>query len=282
MTSTGDKVVILGGRGMLGSDIANECKVRGVSFVALDLPEFDITNEQHLRAAVKDAAVIINCAAYTNVDKAETETGLAFRVNAEAVGQLGILARKSGPWVLHISTDFVFDGNNDKPYVETDMSNPINAYGMSKLAGEKLLTESRCRHCIIRLEWTYGRHGDNFVAKLVNRAKEQKQVKVVDDQVGSPTATTEAAKAICDLLPQRPQGRFHFAADGYTSRFNMAKFIFDKLKMPVEVIACKTADFAGPAKRPLNSRFNCSKIRRLLDRSITRWQVPLEDFLRQL
>ena len=282
MTSTGDKVVILGGRGMLGSDIADECKKHDVNFTALDLPEFDITNEQQLRAVIKDAAVIINCAAYTNVDKAETETEAAFLVNAEAVGLLGVLARKNDAWVVHISTDFVFDGASKRPYIETDIPNPINAYGMSKLAGEKLLIESRCQHCIIRLEWTYGKHGDNFVTKLVKRAKEQKQLKVVDDQVGSPTATTEAAKMICELILKRPLGLYHFAADGYTSRFDMAKFIFDKLKCPVEVIACKTADFASPAKRPLNSRFNCAKIRRLLDKSIVHWQRALEEFLTQL
>jgi len=282
MTSTGDKVVILGGRGMLGSDIADECKKHDVNFTALDLPEFDITNEQQLRAVIKDAAVIINCAAYTNVDKAETETEAAFLVNAEAVGLLGVLARKNDAWVLHISTDFVFDGALKRPYIETDIPNPINAYGMSKLAGEKLLIESRCRRCIIRLEWTYGKHGDNFVTKLVKRAKEQKQLKVVDDQVGSPTATTEAAKMICEFISKRPLGLYHFAADGYTNRFDMAKFIFDKLKCPVEVIACKTADFASPAKRPLNSRFNCAKIRRLLDKSIVHWQRALEEFLTQL
>ncbi len=107
-------------------------------------------------------------------------------------------------------------------------------------------------------------------------------MKVVDDQVGSPTTTTEAAKMICELISKRPLGLYHFAADGYTSRFDMAKFIFDKLKCPVEVIACKTADFASPAKRPLNSRFNCAKIRRLLDKSIVHWQRALEEFLTQL
>ena len=136
---------------------------------------------------------MINCAAYTNVDGAESQKELAHRVNGEAVGQLGRLAAERGKWVLHFSTDFVFDGELDRPYAETDAPNPINEYGRSKLAGERLLAQSGCSHCIVRLEWTYGTHGNNFVTKIIERARASGQLKVVDDQVGSPTATTEVA-----------------------------------------------------------------------------------------
>ena len=248
----------------------------------LDLPEFDITNENHLANALKDADAVINCAAYTNVEKAESESELAYKVNGEAVGNLSLAAKKAGVWVLHISTDFVFDGTSNKPYVETDTPNPINVYGKSKLAGEKLLVESRCQYCIMRVEWTYGSAGDNFVAKLIKRAKADGRLKVVDDQIGSPTATAEIAKVICKLLPKKPDGLFHFASAGYVSRFEMAKFIFDKLNTSVDLSSCKTADFPTAAARPLNSRFNCSKIESLLDEPIAPWQVPLERFLEKL
>ncbi len=191
---------------------------------------------------------------------------------------MGNIAKKAGSWVLHIGTDFVFDGRLDRPYVETDEPNPINEYGRTKLAGERLLAESGCRHCIIRVQWTYGSAGNNFVKKLVSRAKSG-GVKVVDDQTGSPTATTEVAKVICEILPGRPEGIYHFAGSGYVSRFGMAKFIFDKLLMDVELSPCKSSDFAAPAQRPLNSRFDCSRIRRLLNRDIEPWQGPLERFL---
>jgi dTDP-4-dehydrorhamnose reductase len=276
-----ERVVILGGRGMLGSDLAFACQ-KSFDTIVLDLPDFDITNYQQLEQVVRDAALVVNCAAYTDVDGAETETELAYRVNAEAVGRLGALAKEAGVWVLHVSTDFVFDGKSDRPYVETDAPNPINTYGKSKLAGEQLLVESRCRHCIIRVEWTYGLHGSNFVTKLIQRAKDIKVLKVVDDQIGSPTATAEAAKIICKLLPIRPEGLFHFAGDGYVSRLQMAKFIFDKLKVDVRLSPCKTGDYVSPAARPLNSRFDCSKIKVLLDEPIAPWQGPLERFLRQL
>ena len=139
--------------------------------VVLDLPEFDITNAQQLKTAVAPAETIINCAAYTNVDKAESEPDLAYSVNAESVGHMGRLAADSGANVVHISTDFVFDGKTDRPYTETDLTNPINAYGKTKLAGERLLAQSGCRFCIIRLEWTYGLGGTNFVKKLIERAR---------------------------------------------------------------------------------------------------------------
>ena len=273
-----EKIAILGGKGMLGSDLAIACP----QAVVLDLPDFDITNQKHLDDALKDVDAVINCAAYTNVERAESEAELAYKINAEAVGMLGFAAQKTGVWVLHISTDFVFDGKSEKPYVETDTPNPISIYGASKLAGEKLLVESRCRNCIMRVEWTYGSAGDNFVAKLIKRAKAGGKLKVVDDQVGSPTATVEAAKAICSLLKKKPEGLFHFASAGYVSRFEMAKFIFDKLDMPVDLSSCKTADFPTAAARPLNSCFDCSKIKALLDEPIEPWQVPLERFLENL
>jgi dTDP-4-dehydrorhamnose reductase len=277
-----DRVAILGGKGMLGSDLALACQQHQLITTVLDLPEFDITNEKHLTNALKDFDAVINCAAYTNVEKAESEAELAYKVNAEAVGKLGLAAKEASVWVLHISTDFVFDGKSTRPYIETDPPNPINVYGASKLAGEELLVESRCRHCIMRIEWTYGSAGDNFVAKMIKRAKTGERLKVVDDQIGSPTATTEVAKVICTLLPKRPEGLLHFASAGYVSRFEMAKFIFDKLNMSVDLSSCKTADFPTAAARPLNSRFDCSKIEALLDEPIEPWQVPLERFLERL
>jgi dTDP-4-dehydrorhamnose reductase len=282
MNDSPDKVIILGGKGMLGADVAAEFKNRNINYEIFDLPEFDITNERQLLSVIHKAKTIVNCAAYTDVEKAESERDLAYRVNAEAVGQLGTFAKKAGAYVIHISTDFVFDGTSDRTYVETDPPNPINSYGASKLAGERLLLESSCENCIIRVEWTYGLNGNNFVKKLIALAKKNGQLKVVDDQIGSPTATTEIAKVICELLDKRSEGLFHFANAGYASRFDMAKFVFEKLNMPVALANCKSGDFPSAAKRPLNSCFNCGKIEALLGRPIDPWQKPLEKFLKQL
>lgn len=275
-------IAILGGRGMLGTDMSIACQSLSLPFQVFDLPEFDITNTENLDAVIRTTDTIINCAAYTNVDKAESDFNRAYEINALAVGNLGTMAKREKKFVCHISTDFVFDGKLDAPYMETDTPNPINAYGKSKLAGEQFLEQTGCDYCIIRAQWTYGHAGNNFTKKLIERANKNKDIKVVDDQVGSPTATAELAKTICCLLHQRPHGCFHFAASGYVTRFEMAKFIFENLKVPVNLSRCKTADFPSPAKRPLNSRFNCEKIRAILEQPIENWQTPLKHFLEQL
>jgi len=275
-------IAILGGRGMLGSDLAQVCTEQQLNFQVFDLPEFDITNAEHVKGVVGRAGIIINCAAYTNVDRAETETDLAYQVNAEAVGRLGSLARDSGQWILHISTDFVFDGRLDRAYVETDVPNPLNYYGKTKLDGEQLLADSGCKYCIIRTEWTYGRAGNNFITKLIAQARQGKALRVVDDQIGAPTATIEIAKMICKLLPKRPQGTFHFAASGCASRFEVAQFIFEKLGISADLSSCSSSDYAAPAQRPLNSRLDCSKIQAVLGETIEHWQGPLDRFLRSL
>lgn len=267
---------------MLGTDLAVACAAKGFVVRTYDLPEFDITDIEQVREAVSAADAVLNCAAYTNVDGAETHAELAHRVNAEAVGNLGALARDSGKWVLHFSTDFVFDGTLDRPYCESDVPNPINEYGRSKLEGERFLDESRCSHCTVRIEWTYGVRGNHFVTKLAQRARSGQPLMVVDDQIGSPTATTEVAAAACRLLEARTEGLFHFAGAGYVNRFELARFILGKLRLEVDVRPCSSSDFSAPAARPMNSRFDCRRIQALLDDPIAPWQGPLERFLRQL
>jgi len=284
MATNDTRIAILGGRGMLGTDLARICEPQGFNVEVFDLKEsnFDITNSHQLKEAVDTAKTIINCAAYTDVNGAESEAELAYQVNAEAVGRLGAFVKEADAWLLHISTDFVFDGKLDRPYLETDTPNPINEYGKTKLAGEQLLAQTGCRHCIIRIEWTYGSAGNNFISKLIQRATTDKELKVVDDQIGSPTATTEVAKVICELLRIKPADLFHFASAGYVSRYEMAKFIIDKLSMDVTLSSCKTSDYVTAAERPLNSRFDCSKIQALIGEPVEPWQDPLERFLRQL
>ncbi|MDY0355384.1 MAG: dTDP-4-dehydrorhamnose reductase [Sedimentisphaerales bacterium] len=275
-------VAVLGGRGMLGTDLVAACAAGGFDVRSYDLPEFDVTDAEHLRGVVEASDAILNCAAYTDVDGAETHTTLAQRVNAEAVGRLGELAARYGRWVLHFSTDFVFDGTLDRPYAETDAPNPINEYGRSKLAGEERLAQSGCAHCLVRLEWTYGLHGNSFVTKTIERAVTERRLAVVEDQIGSPTPTTLVAEVTCKLLGQRTEGMFHLASAGYVSRFGMTQFVFERLGLDAEVTPCCSSDYLTPATRPLNSRFDCRKIEALLKAPLEPWQKGLECFLRQL
>ena len=276
-----ESVTIIGGRGMLGSDLQQEASSRGMAVKVYDMPEFDITDDLQLEKVVAESDVIVNCAAYTNVEKAESEPSLADQVNGYAVGRLGQIAKEANVPVLHISTDFVFDGTEDGSYTETDQTNPISAYGSSKLLGETLLAESGCQYCIVRVQWTYGENGVNFITKILEAAKVRESLKVVDDQIGSPTHTLEAAKAICDCLAMAdfPTGLFHFAAGGYVSRYDMTQYLFEKEGVDTPVHPCKTSDFKTAAQRPLNSRFNCEKIQTLLDRTILTWQQMLDNYL---
>lgn len=278
------KLTILGGRGMLGSDLQTVAQQRGMAVEVYDMPEFDITDDARLEAIVADSEVIVNCAAYTNVEKAESEPDLANQVNGYAVGRLGQLAKKSDTAVLHISTDFVFDGTQSTPYVETDTPKPLSVYGSSKLLGETLLTESGCRSCIIRVQWTYGQHGVNFITKILQAAKTRDSLQVVDDQVGSPTHTLQAAEIICDYLdrPDFPRGLYHLAAAGYVSRYEMTRFLFEKMGVQTPVHPCQTSDFKTAAQRPLSSRFNCEKLETLLGRKLLTWQEMLTRYLETL
>lgn len=278
------EIAIMGGNGMLGSDLADLAGNKGVTVKIYDLPDFDMTNETQLEEVVSKSKVIVNCAAYTNVEKAETDIELANQINGYAVGKLGEFCKKYNVPVIHISTDFVFDGEKEGAYVETDQPNPLSVYGSSKLLGEKLLFESDCECCVLRVQWTYGKNGVNFITKILAAADKLGQLKIVDDQIGCPTHTYEVAKVIFDLLniEMLPCGLYHVAARGSVSRYEMTNFIFSNLGIETKVVACKSSDFKTAAQRPLNSRFDCSKIENTIGRSLPEWQEMLKKYLETL
>jgi dTDP-4-dehydrorhamnose reductase len=228
---------------------------------------------------VRSAEVVINCTAYTNVDGAERERDLAYAINADAVGRLGQLAAQHDRYVLHVSTDFVFDGAKPAPYTEADPPRPLSVYGASKWAGEQQLAASGCRHAILRIQWTYGRHGVNFVTKIVQRARQQAELSVVTDQQGAPTHTADVAVTLRRVLDAKLTGTYLYAAAGYASRFEVACTIVAQLKLPVTVRPCTTADFPAPAQRPLNSRFDCTRIDQALGLVRRPWQDALTRYL---
>lgn len=275
-------IAILGGRGMLGSEFANFAESEGFSVSILDLPEFDITREKDIKEAVSSSKSIVNCAAFTNVDKAEMEKELCQSINCVAAGKLALAAKLADKHLFHISTDFVFGDNSNTPLDEDFPTCPLSFYGRSKLDGENLIVESGCRNTILRLEWTYGLHGNNFIKKIIELSKNKPLIKVVADQVGAPTHTLEVSRAILCLLKKSATGLFHFSAANFASRFEVAKFINEKLGLNTEIVPCSSEDFPAPAKRPKNSRFNCSKIDSLLDFKRQDWRIQLAKFLDEL
>ncbi len=264
---------------MLGSDLAERLQRSGCAVRVWDLPDWDITRPDDLERALAGAAVAVNCAAFTDVDQAEERPAVALAVNAAAVGGLGRLAARQGVFVVHVSTDYVFDGRSDQPYRETDAPAPINAYGRSKWQGELALGESGCEHAILRLEWSYGRRGTHFIAKLLESARRGGELKVVRDQFGAPTWTMDAARAVECLVRDHRRGVYHFANAGYASRYEVARFVAERLKLAVRIVPCASDDFPVRARRPANSRFDTAKIRAALDHPIRPWQEALAEFL---
>lgn len=273
------KIAVTGGRGMLGSDLVPCLEKAGYEVRALDLPEFDLANPDHIETKLAGADSVINCAAFTNVDKAEEMPGEAMRVNADAVGLLGKWAGKHDVYVINISTDFVFDGCSSRPYLETDEPKPLSVYGRSKFEGEKKLQQSGCFSAIMRVQWSYGKHGTNFIAKLLEQAKGGGDIKVVNDQVGAPTWTLDIAEAIYGLLRCRAEGVFHFANTGYATRYEVASFAARSLGLPNRIIPCLSSGFKVRAVRPENSRFCTDKIQKILNHKIRSWENALIAFL---
>ena len=282
MSNRSPKIAVLGAGGMLGSEVVDLFSGTGIGATGLDLPKFDITDYEQLKEVCRQSDLIINCAAYTNVEQAESEPDAAFAVNCEAEGMLGEYANQYGAKVIHISTDFVFDGMKAEPYSETDQTNPINVYGQSKLEGERRLLTALPNACVIRVEWTYGKNGNNFVNKIVELAGCNSNLKVVCDQVGSPTATKEIADLISGFTNEVPEGVFHFAADGYVSRFDVAEFVFGRLGIDVNLEKCQSGEFKSNAQRPANSRFNTNKIKSIINKPVRQWDSVLADYLERL
>ena len=268
------------GMGMLGSEVAALLESAGNTVKTFNFPDFDIRKRADIDAACKDAELVVNCAAYTAVDKAEAEPELCRQINALPLAELGTAALKAKAFVVHISTDFVFDGSGETPWRETDTPHPLNVYGATKLEGEQLLLASECPCAIMRVQWTYGRNGVNFVTKMLDLARTRNSLKVVDDQIGAPTNAADMAKEIKALGENRLQGVFHFAARGYCSRYESAKLIFKTAGLNVEVLPCKSTEFPTPALRPLNSRFDCAKIEAATGLERPAWDAALVSFIR--
>lgn len=282
MEKASAKKLAIIGNGMLGCDLAQMASDAGWTVSTYDLPEFDITNQEQLQQVVDSADCIVNCAAYTNVDKAETEKDLCSAVNSKALSTLGKLAAQADKYVVHISTDFVFGDLQDSPQSEDDKTNPLSVYGATKLKGENNLLNSGCKCAVIRVQWTYGINGNNFISKILELAKKLPQLKVVSDQFGSPTWTMDISRAIMEFLNKKTEGLYHFATSGYATRFDIAKAVVEYFKLDTQLTPCSSDEFPAPAARPCNSRFDCSKIDKVLSFERPTWQESLNKFLEKI
>lgn len=251
-------ILVVGANGMLGQDLMSLLGERGRG---VDLPDIDITDMisvQQVLTTLKPK-VVVNCAAYTDVDGCETNSEIAMQVNGEGVAFLALVTREIGAKLVQVSTDYVFDGSKGSPYGEDDLQQPLNIYGESKLAGE-LNVDINPDNLLVRTQWLYGLHGKNFVETMLKLGQEKKELSVVDDQIGSPTWTMDLAKGILALIDKDCRGTYHCANSGHTSWNGFAKAIFDEACLPVQVLPMTTEQLDRPARRPLYSTLDCSKL----------------------
>lgn len=251
-------ILVVGAKGMLGQDLMS---LLGELGRGVDLPDIDITDMvsvQQVLTALKPK-VVINCAAYTDVDGCEANIETAMQVNGEGVAFLGLVTRGIGAKLVQISTDYVFDGSKGRPYQEDDLQQPLNIYGESKLAGE-LNVDINPDNLLIRTQWLYGLHGKNFVETMLRLGQEKDALTVVDDQIGSPTWTMDLAKGIVALIEKDCRGVYHCANSGSTSWNGFAKAIFEESELGVQVLPMTTEQLNRPARRPLHSTLDCSKL----------------------
>ncbi len=283
---------LIGNKGMLGNDIEKLLKEQGQTYCASD-KEIDITDYKALEKFGKDKKIkwIINCSGYTKVDKAEEEMDEAFKVNKDGVRNIALFSAKRQIRLIHISTDFVFDGRQERAavYSEDDKTNPINIYGKSKLAGEEEIKRVLGEYFIIRTAWLYGLQGNSFVYTMLRLFKERDLVKVVENQWGSPTYTIDLAGAILKIIEDDSvsYGVYHFTNEGVTSWYEFARTIYNKAKRlgliegnkKVAIKRIKTEDYPTAAKRPRYSVLSKEKIKREFNLKIRDWDKALEDFL---
>lgn len=293
MTGT---ILILGHQGMLGRELVRYFKAADFNVVGRGRPEVDITEASSIERVLKtnEPALLINAAAYTAVDRAESEAEAAFRVNGQAPAHLAAACQAADIPVIHFSTDYVFDGQSTRPYGEDDRVKPLGIYGQSKWQGEVAIRQRHPKHLIIRTAWLYGHYGPNFVATILRLARERHELRVVDDQHGSPTWTGDIANAlvtICQRLlqPDRPQpwGTYHLCGGGQTTWHAFAQAILEEAR-PYEPFVAQcvrpipTAEYPTPAQRPANSVLNCGKIQAAFDITLRPWQAGLHDYMNLL
>lgn len=286
------KILVTGAFGQLGREIEELSeKYPDWQFIFTDVDTLDITNEISVQSffEINNPDYIINCAAFTSVDKAETEVVLAELINSVAVKILAIASKNSQTKFIHISTDYVFDGNGTEPYLEDDFVNPQGVYGKTKLAGELNCLKENPDSIIIRTSWLYSSFGNNFVKTILRLGKERNELNVVNDQVGTPTYAADLALVILSIIeksennPEKFQaGIFHYSNEGVTSWYNFAKEIFEISGIDCKVNPVKSEEYPTPAKRPKYSVLNINKIKKVYNLSIPNWNDSLKVCLNKI
>lgn len=277
------RIAITGAGGQLGRELALWSNAQpGDVLIPLTRSELDVTDANQCLSVLEHVHpnVIVHCAAYTAVDKAESEHDAAFAVNGSGTRNVAEAAKAVGAKLCYISTDYVFDGTGNEPYTTEHQPNPQSVYGKSKLAGELAVQELVDRHFIVRTSWVFGRYGNNFVKTMLKVGAEKQQIRVVDDQIGAPTYTYDLANLLLQLVKTEQYGMYHVSNSGSCSWYEFAKTIFQYAEMPVEVVPCSTKQFPRPAERPAYSVLSHDAIRSAGFPPMRAWQDALRHYLK--
>ena len=278
------KILLTGSNGQLGHDFKKIFNKKNIEYIATDYKELDITNDEDLNKFFQEnegITHVINCAAYNDVDKAETDKKV-WLLNAEAPKKLAEFSKRIGAIFVTYTTDFVFDGEKNSPYTEDDKTNGISEYGKSKAQGEKDVLEAYDKSFVIRTSWVFGIANNNFNKQVINWSKSRNELNIVDDQVSVPTYSMDLAEFSWKLIQTEKFGLYHITNDGIASKYDQAKYVLEKIGWKGTLGRAKTADFNLPAKRPAYSKLDSSKVEKLLGEKIPTWQSGIDRFLEEM
>lgn len=278
------KVLVTGAKGQLGNDLLNEMAKRGIDTIGVDIDEMDITDakavERVLGASGADA--VIHCAAYTAVDAAEDNAELCARINGAGTENVAVVCRSLDIPMMYISTDYVFNGQGERPWEPDDKREPLNVYGKTKYQGELAVERWLEKYFIVRIAWVFGSNGKNFINTMLRIGKEKGKASVVNDQIGSPTYTYDLARLLVDMIQTDRYGTYHATNEGLCSWYEFAVEIFRQAGLSVEVTPVTSAEYGAKAKRPANSRMNRDKLDENGFKRLPSWQDALARYLKEL
>ena len=282
------KLLVTAAQGQVGHALTTLAKDSDIEMISLPREQLDITNPASIQTSIEQIKpdVLVNAAAYTAVDKAESDQQAAYQINETGAENLARACQQAGIPLIHISTDYVYSGEQSRPYTETDAAEPMNVYGASKLAGDRAIAAILDEHIILRTSWVFGRHGNNFVKTMLRLGKERDELGVIDDQHGCPTAAEDIALTILILCEAIKAGNgcwglYHYCGQPTTSWYGFASSIFDRAKsmgfdLGVRIKAIPGSDYPTPAKRPKSTILDCSKIKNQYNIDQPDWQARLD------
>lgn len=278
------KVLVTGVKGQLGYDVADELEKRGTEVVGVDVDEMDITDEAAVRRVILEASpdAVIHCAAYTAVDAAEDNEEMCRRVNADGTRYIADVCKELDIKMLYISTDYVFDGQGTRPWEPDDERKPLSVYGQTKYEGELAVQNTLDKYFIVRITWTFGVNGKNFVKTMLRLAETNKRITVVNDQYGSPTATADLAVLLSDMIETEKYGIYHATNEGICTWYEFTCEIFRQAGIDVEVVPVTSEEYNAKAKRPANSRMSKDKLDANGFKRLPSWQDALTRYLTKL